>query len=75
MGIFISILLMVVLLTVVFIAVFKYKNRRLTPDDFEYYKTPDAVPTGKVGIFVPSLIMPEKHDHTYFYTITMKFLA
>jgi protoheme ferro-lyase len=75
MGIFIGALVIVVSLIIVLIGVFKYKNRRLTPDYFEYYKAQDTVPSGKIGIFVPSLIMPEKHDHTFFYNITMKIFT
>ena len=70
-----SVIGFVVLLLAVLIGVFKYKNRRLTPDYYEYYKSQDTIPAGKIGIFVPSLIMPEKHDHTFFYNITMKIFS
>jgi len=54
---------------------FKYKNRRIVPDYFEYYKTQDSVPEGKVGIFVTGLIMPETHDDRFFYNITKKIFS
>lgn len=51
---------------------YTYKNRRLTPDYYETYKTQDTVPVGKVGIFVTALIMPPQHDDTFWYNITHK---
>lgn len=53
-------------------ALYKYKNQRPKPDYFEYYKTQDKVPVGKVGVFLTSLIMPEQHVHEFWYNITHK---
>ena len=54
----------------------KYKNRRLMPDYFEtHYKTQDTVPKGKVGIFVPGLVVPATYDENgreFFYNVTFK---
>lgn len=71
-----SVLLTIVLIIAAFIAcvfaLFKFKNRRMQPDYFEYYKTQDTVPEGKVGIFLVSLIMPPKHNHWLFHNIILK---
>ena len=53
----------------------KYKNRRIKPDYFNsHYKVQDTVPKGKVGIFVPGLVVPETYDEAreFFYNITFK---
>ena len=75
MGILASIVILFVIVLVSLYGLYKYKNRRLSPDYFEYYKKQDKTPEGKVGIFVPSLIMPETHDHTFFYNITRKVFS
>lgn len=51
---------------------YTYKNRRLTPDYHETYKTQDTVPVGKVGIFATALVMPERLDQVFFYNISQK---
>ncbi len=51
---------------------YKYKNRRITPDYYEVYKSQNTVPVGKVGIFVTALIMPPKHDDIFWFNITKK---
>jgi len=51
----------------------KYKNRRITPDYYEVYKTQDTVPVGKVGVFTIGLIMPETLENPqFFYNIAHK---
>ena len=57
---------------VFFYVLFKYKNRRIKPDYYEYYKKQDRIPSGKVGVFITGLIMPETLDNTFFYNITKK---
>ena len=70
------ILIVLVLLIVILVGVgyglYKYNNKRVTPDYYEIYKTQDTVPEGKVGIFVTALIMPPKHDNIFWYNITHK---
>ena len=53
-------------------ALFKYKNRRLEPDYYEYYKSQDTAPSGRTAVFVTGLIMPETNDNAFFYNITKK---
>ena len=53
----------------------KYKNRRISPDYYAvHYKVQDTVPVGKVGVFVPSLIVPPtyKQGREFFYNVTFK---
>ena len=57
-----------------FYGLFKYKNIPAKPDYFEYYKTQDTVPEGKVGIFATGLIMPTEHSHAFFHNIIHKIL-
>ncbi len=72
MAIVITLVILLVVVSVVFFIVYKYKNRRLKPDYFEYYKTQDKVPKGKVGVFVTSLIMTEEHVHEFWYNVAYK---
>ena len=65
-------LLLVVIIIIGGYGLYKYKNKRTTPDYFETYKTQDTVPVGKVGVFVTALIMPPHHDPVFFYNITKK---
>jgi len=44
----------------------------LKPDYYDYFKTQDTVPVGKVGIFATALIMPENHSHAFFHNIVHK---
>jgi protoheme ferro-lyase len=71
-----TILLILVIAIVVLIAcgygLYKYKNQRPKPDYFEYYKTQDIVPKGKVGVFATCLIMTEDHSHEMFHNVTYK---
>jgi len=75
MAILLGILITLGIAIIFLYGLYKYKNRLLKPDYYEFYKTQDTVPIGKIGIFVPSLIMPEKHDHTFFYNITRKIFG
>ena len=74
--ILIVLILILVVMVVGFWGLSKYKNRRLMPDYFAtYYKTQDTVPVGKVGIFVPGLVVPENYEgkgREFFYNITFK---
>jgi protoheme ferro-lyase len=72
MRILIGIVIVLLVLASAGYGLFKYKNRPLKPDYFEYYRTQDTKPVGKVGIFVTGLIMPEKNDHTFFYNVVHK---
>jgi len=72
---------MFVIITIIFVlslligslyTLYKYKNKRVKPDYYEYYKKQDTVPSGKVGVFITGLIMPENLDNTFFYNITKK---
>lgn len=54
---------------------YKYKNRLPLPDYYQYYKTQDTVPVGKVGVFATSLIMPENHSHAFFHNIVFKIFS
>ena len=72
MVVFLGILIALVITVVSLYILFKYKNRRIKPDYYEYYKIQDTVPSGKVGVFITGLIMPETLDHTFFYNITKK---
>jgi len=69
-----TILLILVIAVIVLIAcgygVYKYKNRRPKPDYFEYYKTQDKAPAGKIGVFATSIIMTEDHSHEMFHNVT-----
>ncbi len=73
---FLIILIMVpVIIVVGFWGMSKYKNRRISPDYYAtHYKVQDTVPKGKVGIFVPGLVVPETYDDArkFFYNITFK---
>lgn len=51
---------------------YRHKNKRITPDYYDYYKHQDARPTGKTGIVVTGLIMPETLEPSFFYNITRK---
>ena len=72
MRILIRIVVILLVLAGAGYGVFKYKNQPQKPDYYEYYKTQDTTPVGKVGIFVTGLIMPEKHDHIFFYNVVHK---
>jgi len=56
------------------IGLFKYKNRRMTPDYFEYYKTQDKTPEGKAGVFVTGLIVPESADPVFYFNVQEKIV-
>jgi len=62
----------IVLAAVGLIGKYKYENRRLSPDYYQYYKTQDTVPEGKVGVFVTGLIVPETLDPVFYYNIQNK---
>jgi hypothetical protein len=64
--------LIIVIIVIGFYGVYKYKNKRVSPDYYEVYKTQDTIPEGKVGVFVVSLIMTETMDDEFFYNITLK---
>ncbi len=53
-----------------------YMNRTpaqlVAPNYFEYYKTHDRVPEGRVGVFISSLIMPEDYRQEDFYLLALK---
>ena len=74
MAILVTILVVLVTLIAAFYGLFKYKNLPKKPDYFEYYKTQDTVPEGKVGVFVTGLIMPTEHNHAFFHNIVYKIL-
>lgn len=65
-------LIVVAVIGIGFYGLSKYKNRRISPDYYEAYKTQDTVPEGKVGLLVVSLIMPPTMDDAFFYNITHK---
>ena len=68
-----AILALIIIIAIAgFFGMYKYQNRRLKPDYFEYYKTQDSVPEGKVGVFVTGLIIPERPDPVFFYNIQQK---
>ena len=73
------VLMIIVIVIVVLVGagygLYTYKNRRSKPDYFEYYKTQDKLPEGKVGLFATSLIMPEEHDHSFWYNIAYKVFS
>jgi protoheme ferro-lyase len=72
MVIIISFLVLLIALVAGLYGLYKYKNRLAKPDYFEYYKTQDTVPEGKVGVFSASLIMPTNHNHAFFHNIIHK---
>lgn len=72
MGIIIGILIVLAVIVVSFIALYKYKNRRIQPDYFEIYQNQDTTPVGKVGIFSTALILPTQHNHWFFHNIVRK---
>ena len=74
MVILITILVVLVAIVAAFYGLFKYKNLPQKPDYFEYYKTQDTLPEGKVGVFVTGLIMPTEHNHAFFHNIVYKIL-
>jgi hypothetical protein len=53
-----------------------YQNRTppqlAEPNYFEYYKRQDAVPEGRVGIFITHLVMPEDYRMEDYYLIAQK---
>jgi protoheme ferro-lyase len=62
-------------LAVAAFGVFKYMNpppQLREPNYFEYYQTQDRVPTGKVGVLVTQLIMPEDNRPADYYNIALK---
>ncbi len=67
-----SLALIIVIAIAGFFGMYKYENRRLSPDYFQYYKTQNTVPEGKVGVFVTGLIIPETPDPVFFYNIQQK---
>jgi hypothetical protein len=52
--------------------IYKYKNQPLKPDYFEYYKTQDSVPVGKVGVFVTGLVARPEHSAVFYYNVSKK---
>lgn len=70
----ILITIVVVLLVIIggFYGLFKYKNLPKKPDYFEYFKTQDTKPEGKIGVFATALIMPTNHNHAFFHNIIHK---
>lgn len=67
------ILLIIAIIAAGFYGFYKYKNKRITPDYYEIYKTQDTVPEGKVGILAVGLIMPETlEDPTFFHNVAIK---
>jgi len=72
MQVVIGILIGLVVVIIFLFGLFKYKNRLPQPDYFEYYKTQDTTPVGKVGIFSTALIMPTNHNHWFFHNIVRK---
>ncbi len=73
MKILLGFVVFIIVVSVFYTALAKYKNRRQKPDYYEeFYKVQDSVPEGKVGIFVTGLIMPEKMEYPFFYNITLK---
>jgi protoheme ferro-lyase len=72
MAILLTIVVVLVVIIAGFYGLFKYKNQRQKPDYFEYFKTQDTVPEGKVGIFATALIMPTHHSHAFFHNIVYK---
>ena len=67
------VIVVVLLVAVGFLfGLYKYKNQVPKPDYFEYYKTQDSVPVGKVGVFATALIMPTHHNHAFFHNIIYK---
>ena len=67
-----SLALIIIVAIAGFFGMYKYENRRLSPDYFQYYKTQNTVPEGKVGVFVTGLIIPETPDPVFFYNIQQK---
>jgi len=67
-----ALVLIVIIVIAGVVGMYKYQNRRLTPDYFEYYKTQDRVPEGRVGVFVTGLIVPEEPEPVFFYNIQKK---
>ena len=67
--------LIIVVAVAGFTGMYKYENRRLSPDYLQYYKTQDTVPEGKVGVFVTGLIVPETLGTVFFYNIFNKITA
>jgi hypothetical protein len=61
-----------VVLCSAFLGTFKYKNQPPKPDYYEYYKTQDSVPEGKIGIFVTGLVARPKHSAVFYYNVTKK---
>jgi protoheme ferro-lyase len=58
-------------------ALFRYKNpapQLREPNYYRYYQTQDPKPTGKVGILVTQLIMPEDYRPADYYNISQKSL-
>jgi len=74
-GILITLVCITGIAAGVLFVVYKKKNKRIEPDYYEYYKSQDTVPRGKVGVFIAGLIMPEHHDDAFFYNITKKIFS
>lgn len=70
-----SLFIVFVLIVAGFFGMYKYENRRLTPDYFQFYKTQNSMPEGKAGVFVTGLIVPETLDSVFFYNIFKKITA
>jgi hypothetical protein len=52
--------------------IYKYKNQPPTPDYYDYYKTQDTNPVGKVGIFVTGLVARPEHSSVFYYNVVQK---
>jgi len=72
MAILVTILIVLVVLIAALYGLFKYKNLPQKPDYFEYYKTQDTIPEGKVGIFAIGFIMTTNHNHALFHNYINK---
>lgn len=75
MIVLIFILAAIVSVVIFVYGLYKYKNRMPQPDYYEYYKTHDNVPEGKIGVFTTKLIMTEKHSHALFHNICYKIFS
>jgi protoheme ferro-lyase len=72
MVVLISIAIVLIIAVAFLYGLYKIKNRPRKPDYFEYYKTQDKVPVGKVGVFANALIMPEDHSQVFWHNIPYK---
>jgi len=65
-------LLIIAVIIVCGYGLYKYENRRITPDYYETYKTQDTVPKGKIGVFISGHIQAETYDPVYWHNMTYK---